>query len=177
MGRTYSLRRIVSTTCCSTGQGKRFQPNKPLTKPQAAVAMMSGNMAEAIHTEQSRLEVENSLRQTAMEDIRSDILNKGDIHRYWDGKLEDEAGVGAVAFGVSLPMVFSSLGFEFGPILIEKSSYCQHPECWNDWHLFGSGQHFGCCLLVGYCLMELPGFAVGLLSRVGSMVLPGWPWI
>ncbi|KAL6969795.1 hypothetical protein U1Q18_029508 [Sarracenia purpurea var. burkii] len=72
------------------GQGKRFQPNKPSTKAQAAVALTSGKMTEAIRAELSRLEVENSLRQTAMEDIRSDFLNKGDIQRYWDGKLEEE---------------------------------------------------------------------------------------
>ncbi|KAL6972247.1 tRNA(adenine(34)) deaminase [Sarracenia purpurea var. burkii] len=76
------MRRIVSTACCSTGQGKQFQPNKPLTKAQEELALMSGKMAEAIHAELSRLEVGNSLRQTAMEDIRSAILNKGDIHRY-----------------------------------------------------------------------------------------------
>ncbi|GFZ00318.1 hypothetical protein Acr_13g0017170 [Actinidia rufa] len=72
------------------GQLKRFQPDKPSTKAQAAVALTSGRMIQAIHAELSRLEAENSWRQNAMEEIRSDILNRGDIQRCWDGKLEEE---------------------------------------------------------------------------------------
>ncbi|XP_057485946.1 uncharacterized protein LOC130772243 isoform X3 [Actinidia eriantha] len=72
------------------GQLKRFQPDKPLTKAQAAVALTSGRMIQAIHADLSRLEAENSWRQNAMEEIRSDILNRGDIQSCWDGKLEEE---------------------------------------------------------------------------------------
>lgn len=72
------------------GQGRRFQPNKPSTKAQAAVALTSGRMKEAVHAELSRLVAENTSRQNAMEEIRSDLLTRGDIQRYWDGKLEEE---------------------------------------------------------------------------------------
>ncbi|XAR65377.1 hypothetical protein NMG60_11009477 [Bertholletia excelsa] len=72
------------------GQGKRFQPNKPSTKAQAAVALTSGRMVEAIHAELSRLDAEDSSRRKAMEDIKSDLLNRGDIQKYWDMKLEEE---------------------------------------------------------------------------------------
>ncbi|KAA8529221.1 hypothetical protein F0562_033980 [Nyssa sinensis] len=72
------------------GHVKRFQPNKPSTTAQAAVALTSGRMTEVIHTELSRLEAEKSLRQNAMEEIRSELLDRGDIQRYWDEKLEEE---------------------------------------------------------------------------------------
>ncbi|GFZ21315.1 hypothetical protein Acr_29g0004770 [Actinidia rufa] len=72
------------------GQLKRFQPDKPSTKAQAAVALTSGRMIQAIHADLSRLDAENSWRQNAMEEIRSDILNRGDIQSCWDGKLEEE---------------------------------------------------------------------------------------
>ncbi|PSR84917.1 Myosin-4 like [Actinidia chinensis var. chinensis] len=72
------------------GQLKRFQPDKPSTKAQAAVALTSGRMIQVIHADLSRLDAENSWRQNAMEEIRSDILNRGDIQSCWDGKLEEE---------------------------------------------------------------------------------------
>ncbi|XP_059648625.1 uncharacterized protein LOC132294692 [Cornus florida] len=72
------------------GQGRRFQPNKPSTKAQAAVALMSGRMTALIHSELLRLEAENFLKKNAMDEIRSELLDRGDIPRYWNGKLEDE---------------------------------------------------------------------------------------
>ncbi|CAL5350067.1 unnamed protein product [Camellia sinensis] len=72
------------------GQGKRFQPNKPSTKAQVAVALTTGRMTEVIHAELLRLEAENSSMQNAMEEIRFELLNRGDIQRYWDGKVEEE---------------------------------------------------------------------------------------
>jgi hypothetical protein len=72
------------------GQSKRLQPNKPSTKAQAAVALTSGRMVEAIYTELARLEAESSARQAQMEDIRSELLDRGDIQRFWDEKLIDE---------------------------------------------------------------------------------------
>ncbi|GMP83142.1 hypothetical protein CsSME_00037171 [Camellia sinensis var. sinensis] len=72
------------------GQGKRFQPNKPSTKAQVAVALTTGRMTEVIHAELLRLEAENSSRQNAMEEIRFELLSRGDIQRYWDGKVEEE---------------------------------------------------------------------------------------
>ncbi|EXB99116.1 hypothetical protein L484_007024 [Morus notabilis] len=42
------------------GKSKQFQPNKPSTKAQAAVALTSGRMTEAIQNELLRLEAESS---------------------------------------------------------------------------------------------------------------------
>ncbi|XP_052199536.1 uncharacterized protein LOC127806349 isoform X2 [Diospyros lotus] len=72
------------------GRGKRFQPNKPSTNAQAAVALTSGRMAEAIRAELISLDAENSSRQKAMEEIRSELLSRVDIQRHWDRKKEEE---------------------------------------------------------------------------------------
>ncbi|KAK1552578.1 hypothetical protein Q3G72_019496 [Acer saccharum] len=72
------------------GPSKRFQPNKPSTKAQAAVALTSGRMTEAICIEQLRLEAERSSKQAEMEEIRSELLDRGDIIRSWDEKLNEE---------------------------------------------------------------------------------------
>ncbi|CAN0870461.1 hypothetical protein LINGRAHAP2_LOCUS9535 [Linum grandiflorum] len=69
------------------GQSRRFQPNKPSTKPQAAVALTSGRMTEAVRSELYRLEAESSLRQAAAEEIRSELLERGDIVNFWNEKL------------------------------------------------------------------------------------------
>ncbi|KAI9092001.1 hypothetical protein K1719_027936 [Acacia pycnantha] len=72
------------------GQSKRFQPNKPSTKAQAAVALTSGSMKEAISSELSRIESENSARQAEAEEIRSELLRRGDIQKFWDEKFNEE---------------------------------------------------------------------------------------
>ncbi|KAJ8760459.1 hypothetical protein K2173_015126 [Erythroxylum novogranatense] len=72
------------------GQTRRFQPNKPVTKAQVAVALTSGRMTAAICDEILRQEAENTLRESAMEEIRFELLNRGDIQRYWDGKKDEE---------------------------------------------------------------------------------------
>ncbi|XP_061339288.1 uncharacterized protein LOC133285977 [Gastrolobium bilobum] len=76
------------------GQSKRFQPNKPSTKAQAAVALTSGRMKEAISAELSRVEAENSAREAEAEEIRSELLSQGDIERFWDEKLREEKSHG-----------------------------------------------------------------------------------
>uniref|UniRef100_A0A2C9VNP1 SLH domain-containing protein n=3 Tax=Manihot esculenta TaxID=3983 RepID=A0A2C9VNP1_MANES len=76
------------------GQSRRFQPNKPLTKAQAAVALTSGRMTETVNNEILRLEAENSSRQVAMKEIRSEVLDKGDIERFWDEKMKEERARG-----------------------------------------------------------------------------------
>lgn len=73
-----------------SGQGKRLQPNKPSTKAQAAVALTSGRMAAAIQSELSRLETEYTSKQKAMGEIKSELLERGDIQKYWDEKLKEE---------------------------------------------------------------------------------------
>ncbi|GKA74877.1 S-layer homology domain-containing protein, partial [Tanacetum coccineum] len=72
------------------GQVKRFQPGKPCTKAQAAVALTSGKMTELICDEFSKLEAENSSREFAMKEIKSELLERGDIQRFWEKKIEDE---------------------------------------------------------------------------------------
>ncbi|KAK9060002.1 hypothetical protein SSX86_020706 [Deinandra increscens subsp. villosa] len=72
------------------GQIKRFQPGKPCTMAQAAVALTSGRLTESVLHEFSKLEAENSSRELAMKDIRSEILERGDIQRFWEKKLADE---------------------------------------------------------------------------------------
>ncbi|KAK4793635.1 hypothetical protein SAY86_024070 [Trapa natans] len=73
------------------GQTKRFQPMKPSTKGQAAVALVSGRMEEVIEAELSRLEAENSARQLEMEEIRSELLGRGDMKMVWDERMKEEA--------------------------------------------------------------------------------------
>ncbi|XP_022726946.1 uncharacterized protein LOC111282919 isoform X2 [Durio zibethinus] len=72
------------------GQSKRFQSNKPTSKAQAAVALTSGRMAEAISNELLKLEMESSSRRAEMKEIKSELLEKGDIQRLWDEKLDEE---------------------------------------------------------------------------------------
>ncbi|KAL3731510.1 hypothetical protein ACJRO7_028399 [Eucalyptus globulus] len=76
------------------GQSKRFQPNKPSTKAQAAVALSSGRMMSAIQMELARLEAENFSREVVMEEIRLELIEKGDIQRFWDERLKEEETCG-----------------------------------------------------------------------------------
>ncbi|OMO90187.1 hypothetical protein CCACVL1_07479 [Corchorus capsularis] len=76
------------------GQSKRFQSNKPSTKAQAAVALTSGRMTEAISNELLKLETESSSRRVEMKEIKSELLEKGDIQRFWDQKLDEERTCG-----------------------------------------------------------------------------------
>ena len=77
-----------------TGQSKRFQPNKPSTKAQGAVALTSGRMTEAVHSELLRLEAEKLSRQAEAEEIGYELLNRGDMQRFWDEKMKDEKNRG-----------------------------------------------------------------------------------
>ncbi|XP_040374193.1 uncharacterized protein LOC112198158 isoform X2 [Rosa chinensis] len=72
------------------GQCKRLQPNKPSTKAQAAVALTSGRISEPISTELMRLKAECSVRKAEMEVIRSELLDREDIQKFWDEKLNAE---------------------------------------------------------------------------------------
>lgn len=58
------------------------------------MALTSGRMAVAIHSELSRLEAEYSSRQMAMDEVRSELLERGDIQKYWDEKLKEEKSLG-----------------------------------------------------------------------------------
>ncbi|XP_055809775.1 uncharacterized protein LOC129880003 [Solanum dulcamara] len=76
------------------GQAKRFQPDKPSTKAQAAVSLTSGRMEDYIHSELAKLEAENLSRLMAMEEIKSDLLDRGEIQRIWESKMEAERNRG-----------------------------------------------------------------------------------
>nr|GMD13564.1 Myosin-4 like [Ipomoea batatas] len=76
------------------GQSKRFQPNKPCTKGQVAVALTSGKMAEYTQSELAKLETENSSRLATMEEIKSDLLERGDVQRFWQLKIDEEKNRG-----------------------------------------------------------------------------------
>lgn len=73
-----------------SGQVKRFQPGKPCTNAQAAVALTSGRITESIRHEFLKLESEHSSREFAIKEIKSELLERGDIQRFWEKKLEDE---------------------------------------------------------------------------------------
>lgn len=76
------------------GQGKRFQPDKPSTKAQAAVALISGRMADAIEFEILRLESESLCRKKAMEEIKCEIVRKETIKKYWEREREAVESLG-----------------------------------------------------------------------------------
>ncbi|KAK8265710.1 hypothetical protein V6Z12_D12G195700 [Gossypium hirsutum] len=72
------------------GQIKRFQSDKPSTKAQVAVALTSGRMAEAISNELLKLEMESCSKRAQMKEIKSELLEKGEIQRFWNEKLDEE---------------------------------------------------------------------------------------
>lgn len=72
------------------GQSKRLQPNKPSTKAQAAVALTSGRISEAIYNELARQEAEIITRQAESKEIRSELLDRGEIQKFWYGKMDEE---------------------------------------------------------------------------------------
>ncbi|XP_057528629.1 uncharacterized protein LOC130807439 [Amaranthus tricolor] len=72
------------------GQIRRLQPNKPSTIAQAAVALTSGHMAEAIQNELLRIQGEESSQKAAKEEIRWELLDRGAIESYWTEKMEEE---------------------------------------------------------------------------------------
>ncbi|KAL0327050.1 UNVERIFIED_CONTAM: hypothetical protein Sangu_1783000 [Sesamum angustifolium] len=76
------------------GQSKRLQPSKPCTKAQAAVALISGRMKEIIQAEISRLEAENVSRQIELQEVMSELVERGDIKQYWERKIEEERSRG-----------------------------------------------------------------------------------
>ncbi|KAJ4960593.1 hypothetical protein NE237_020503 [Protea cynaroides] len=78
------------------GQIKRLQPSKPATKAQAAVTLTSGRMTEAIDNELSRLEAENTLRRVEMEEIKAELLGKGEIQKFWEEKMNEEKTRGSL---------------------------------------------------------------------------------
>lgn len=78
------------------GYSRRFQPDKPVTKAQVAVALVSGRMSEAIHVELARVESERLSLEAELQEIRSELMLKGDIERFWEEKVSQEKARGAI---------------------------------------------------------------------------------
>lgn len=72
------------------GNTRRLQPHKPVTKAQAAAALISGRMGEVIRDELNKLESENQSQLSVMGEIMEELINRGDIKQYWEGKMEKE---------------------------------------------------------------------------------------
>lgn len=72
------------------GNTRRLQHHKPVTKAQAAAALTSGRMEEVIHDELNRLEAENQSRRSVMGEIMEELINRGDIKKYWEVKMKKE---------------------------------------------------------------------------------------
>ncbi|XP_047974531.1 uncharacterized protein LOC125216802 [Salvia hispanica] len=72
------------------GQSRRFQPSKPCTKAQAAVALTCGRVTEFIQAEISRLEAEKLAKEIELKELMTEILERGDIKEYWEQKMEKE---------------------------------------------------------------------------------------
>uniref|UniRef100_A0A0E0LB73 SLH domain-containing protein n=1 Tax=Oryza punctata TaxID=4537 RepID=A0A0E0LB73_ORYPU len=72
------------------GNTRRLQPHKPVTKAQAAAALTSGRMEEVIRDELNRLEAENQSQLSVMGEIMEELINRGDIKRYWEDKMKEE---------------------------------------------------------------------------------------
>ncbi|KAL2904968.1 Lamin-L(III) [Bienertia sinuspersici] len=79
----------VVTKSRDSGQIKRLQPNRPATVAQAAVALTSGRMIEAIQGELSRIQIEQSSRKAAREEIKQELLDRGEIERCWVEMMEE----------------------------------------------------------------------------------------
>ncbi|OEL30820.1 hypothetical protein BAE44_0008161, partial [Dichanthelium oligosanthes] len=72
------------------GNTRRLQPHKPVTKAQAAAALTSGRMEEAIRDELNRLEVENQAQLSDIAEIMEELISRGDIQQQWGEKMKKE---------------------------------------------------------------------------------------
>ncbi|KAL5553522.1 hypothetical protein UlMin_040923 [Ulmus minor] len=104
------------------GQSKRIQPNKPSTKAQVAVTLTSGRMKEEVQNELLRRKAEDSARKAAVEEIRSELLDREDIKRFWNEKLNEEKSRGLEVEKAYLAAV-SDLELEK---LIQEKHYADH---------------------------------------------------
>jgi len=73
-----------------TGNTRRLQPDKPVTKVQAAAALTSGRMKEAIQEELNRLEAENQAHLSVIAEIMEELISRGDIQQQWEEKMIKE---------------------------------------------------------------------------------------
>jgi hypothetical protein len=76
-----------SITQRAFGYSRRFQPDKPVTKGQVAMAIISGQMAAMVSEELSRLEAENSVKEAVIQEILSEMISRGEIKSLWEKDL------------------------------------------------------------------------------------------
>ncbi|GLJ10968.1 hypothetical protein SUGI_0139040 [Cryptomeria japonica] len=69
------------------GYSRRFQPNKPVTKGQALIAIRSGKVAAMVSEELSRVEAENSAKEAVTKEILSEMVTREEIKTFWDKEL------------------------------------------------------------------------------------------
>ncbi|XP_020586904.1 uncharacterized protein LOC110029121 isoform X3 [Phalaenopsis equestris] len=120
------------------GNIRCLQPNKPVTKAQAAVALTSGRMAKAVQTELARLEAEELLRSAEMEEIKLELTHRGVIQKHWEEKLS-EAKIFALQSEKNLEIALTELEIEraaeedrLGDYLKEKMALeCQQQLLFN----------------------------------------------
>ncbi|EEE65770.1 hypothetical protein OsJ_21451 [Oryza sativa Japonica Group] len=93
------------------GNTRCLQPHKPVTKAQAAAALTSGRMEEVIRDELNRLEAENQSQLSVMGEIMEELINRGDIKRYWEDKMKVEE-IREVAVDKQLQHVLQELANE-----------------------------------------------------------------
>lgn len=79
-------------------------------------------MVDAISLELSRLMAEKSSKQAEKEEIRSELLDRGDIKRYWDEKIYDER-----KHGVDLEKFYAAARHE-----LEQELNLQEKNCGGD---------------------------------------------
>ncbi|XP_008649326.1 uncharacterized protein [Zea mays] len=72
------------------GNTRRLQPGKPVTKAQAAAALTSGRMKEAVHEELNKLEAENQAHLSLIAEIMEELISRGDIQQQWEQKMKKE---------------------------------------------------------------------------------------
>lgn len=72
------------------GNTRRLQPHKHVTNAQAAAALTSGRMEEAIRDELNRLEAENQAHLSAMAEIMEELISRGVIQQQWEEKMKTE---------------------------------------------------------------------------------------
>ncbi len=77
-------------SCFLTGFTRRFQPEKPTTKGQAAIALASGEAAESVSGELARLEAEAMAEKAVAADIAMEIRAQSNINDHFHEELRAE---------------------------------------------------------------------------------------
>lgn len=74
----------------STGFTRRFQPDKPTTSGQAAIALASGDLSDQISEELARLQAEAMAEEAVAADTAMKARTQEELNALFDGELESE---------------------------------------------------------------------------------------